>query len=217
MQRAIPHIDDPNARFFSVAQWLAAATIFYNIIEGVVSVYFGFGDENLTLFGFGVDSFIEVISGVGIAHMILRIKMHPDGNRNKFERTALQVTGVSFYILVAGLILTSGYNIFTEHQPVTTRWGIIISLISIIIMWLLIYGKTKVGKALESDAILADAECTRVCVYMSVVLLVSSAIYELFRLPYVDVAGSLGLAYFSFKEGRECFEKARTNNHCHCH
>jgi len=46
---------------------LSLFTIFYNIIEGVVSMFFGYSDETLALLGFGVDSFIEVISGAGIA------------------------------------------------------------------------------------------------------------------------------------------------------
>ncbi len=48
------------------ASALALITIIYNIIEGMVSVYFGFDDETIALFGFGLDSFVEVISGIGI-------------------------------------------------------------------------------------------------------------------------------------------------------
>jgi divalent metal cation (Fe/Co/Zn/Cd) transporter len=63
---------------------------------------------------------------------------------------------------------------------------------------------------------IADAQCTRVCVYMSVVLLVSSIIYELTGIGWIDVIGTLGLAWFSFSEGRECFEKIRNDSHCGC-
>ena len=204
-------------KLFRIAQWLAVATIVYNILEGLASVYFGFEDESLALFGFGIDSFIEMLSGIGIAHMILRIKRRPNESRDKFERTALKITGTAFFILVAGLLITSVYNFATGHQPVTTRVGVIISLISIAAMWALIYGKTKVGRRLESKAILADAACTKVCVYMSVVLLIASGVYELTGFPYIDSIGALFLAYFSFNEGKECFEKARDQNRCECH
>ena len=63
---------DPNRKYWQYALWLAIITIFYNILEGLVSIYFGAEDETLTLFGFGVDSFIEVLSGVGILAMVLR-------------------------------------------------------------------------------------------------------------------------------------------------
>ena len=201
---------------YKYAWYLALFTIFYNILEGVLSVFFGYTDESLTLLGFGFDSFIEVLSGIGIAHMIIRIRNNHDENRDEFERTALRITGVSFYILTIGLVISSGFNIITGHKPVTTLWGIIISLFSIVIMLLLVFAKRKIGKQLNSNAILADAECTKVCIYMSVILLIASVTYELFKIPYIDSVGTLGLAYYSFKEGRECFEKVETGKHCSC-
>ncbi len=67
----------PNAQrntFYKWASALALVTILYNLLEGVVSVIFGFQDGTLALFGFGVDSFVEVISGIGIWHMIRRMR-----------------------------------------------------------------------------------------------------------------------------------------------
>lgn len=196
-------------RLYRLAFRLAVFTVVYNIAEGIIAAYFGYQDESITLFGFGIDSFIEAISGLGIAHMILRIRQNPDTNRDTFESTALHITGFAFYILAAGLVLSAIYNIYTGHKPVTTFWGVIISVISLAVMWALLYGKVKAGRQLNSHAILADAECTRVCMYMSAVLLAASGIYELTGIAYIDSIGTLGLAYFSFKEGRECFETAK--------
>jgi divalent metal cation (Fe/Co/Zn/Cd) transporter len=197
------------------ALWLAIFTIVYNIIEGVVSIYFGAQDETLTLFGFGVDSFIEVMSGIGILAMILRIRSNPETPRSVFERTALRITGTSFYILSVGLAVTAVYNLIVGHKPSSTLPGLIISLISILVMWALVWGKRKVGHALQSSPILADANCTLVCIYMSLVLLASSLIYQFTGFGFVDSLGSLGLIYFSFREGRESFEKAN-NLACDC-
>ena len=199
---------------YQFAFGLSLFTIIYNLAEGIVSSYFGYENESLALFGFGADSFIEVISGLGIAHMVLRIRRQPKSNRDDFERTALRITGFCFYTLVVGLLITSFYNIWTRHNPDTTFAGVIISVISIAVMWALIIGKTRVGKQLNSDAILADAKCTRVCIYMSVILLISSGIYEVARISYIDSVGTLGLSYFAFKEGKECFDKAKSNKHC---
>jgi divalent metal cation (Fe/Co/Zn/Cd) transporter len=108
------------------------------------------------------------------------------------------------------------YNLWIGRKPETTLWGVVISIISIAVMLALVYYKTRVGKQLISDAILADAECTKICIYMSIVLLISSGVYELTHFAFMDIVGTLGLAYLSFKEGRECFEKVKKNNHCHC-
>lgn len=195
-------------RYWTYALWLAFFTIFYNLAEGLISVFFGFSDEALTLFGFGVDSFIEVMSGLGILAMVIRIRQNPDTSRSQFERTALRVTGTAFYLLVAGLAVTAVYNIIMGHKPETTLPGLIISLVSIAIMWALVSGKRKVGRALNSQPILADANCTMACIYMSVVLLASSLIYELTGFGLVDSIGALGLIWFSYNEGKEAFEKA---------
>lgn len=209
-------MDKETTRLYKIAFGLSVFTIIYNIIEGLIATYLGFSDDSLTLFGFGVDSFIETISGFGILHMVTRIQANPNSNRDNYERTALRITGFSFYALVLGLLSTSIYNFVTDQQPQTTLWGVIISLISIAIMWVLVYYKTKVGKALNSQAIIADAECTKVCIFMSVVLLASSGIYYFTKLPYIDSIGAIVLAYLSFKEGQECFEKAKSDKHCVC-
>jgi divalent metal cation (Fe/Co/Zn/Cd) transporter len=195
-------------KYWRYALWLALFTIFYNLMEGLFSIYFGAQDETLTLFGFGIDSFIEVMSGIGIFTMVLRIRNNPDEPRSQFERTALRITGISFYLLAVGLGATAIINLFTAHKPESTIPGLIISVISIAIMWLLVMGKRRVGKALNSSPILADANCTMVCIYMSVVLLASSLIYQFIGLGFIDSLGAIGLIYFSINEGKEAFEKA---------
>lgn len=195
-------------RIWRAALWLAVFTILYNLAEGLISIFFGVSDEALTLFGFGVDSFIEVMSGIGILAMVLRIRQNPETERSQFERTALRVTGTSFYLLAAGLAITAVYNIVTDHKPETTLPGLIISVISIAVMWALVMAKRKVGHVLHSAPILADANCTLVCIYMSVVLLAASLIYQFTGFGFVDSLGAIGLIYFSYHEGKEAFEKA---------
>ena len=202
-------------RLYRIAFFLSLFTIAANIVEGLASMALGAQDETLALFGFGVDSFIEVISAVGIAQMILRIWRNPDAPRSRFETTALRITGFAFYLLTAGLVLGALINIVTARAPESTLWGIVISLISLSVMTGLFAAKRRVGRALNSAPILADANCTLVCIYMSVVLLASSALFELTGFGLLDSLGALGLAWFSFREGRESIEKAR-GVECEC-
>jgi divalent metal cation (Fe/Co/Zn/Cd) transporter len=194
--------------YWQFALWLAVFTVLYNIVEGLISIFFGVSDESLTLFGFGADSFIEVMSGIGILAMVIRIRQNPNTSRTRFEITALRITGMAFYLLAVGLGATAIYTLFDTHKPQTTLPGLIISVVSIAVMWALVMGKRNVGHALNSVPILADANCTLICIYMSLVLLVSSLIYELTGFGFIDSLGALGLIYFSIKEGRESFDKA---------
>jgi len=203
-----------NKKLYNFALYLAIFTIVYNFIEGIVATYFGASDDSIALFGFGVDSFIELISGFGITHMIYRIKKNDNITERKFEKTALKITGVSFYLLATGLIIGASINIYTGKNPETTFWGVVISTISILVMWALIFAKKKVGNKLHSDAIIADANCTKVCMYMSLILLLSSGMYEFFNIPFVDSMGAIGIAYLSYKEGKECFEKIKNPHLC---
>ncbi|HNL08462.1 MAG TPA: hypothetical protein PKH93_12880, partial [Chitinophagales bacterium] len=107
-------------RLFSRAAVFAAFVCFYNIAEGIVAMLMGYKDESLTLFGFGVDSFIEVSSNLGVLYMIFRIRENPLSDRSPFERTALNITGYSFYALAVTLVIGIALSIITEHRPTNT-------------------------------------------------------------------------------------------------
>lgn len=210
---------DQPEKLYRTAALLAVFTICYNIAEGVLSVVFGYSDETLALFGFGVDSFIEVISGIGILMMVIRIRRNPGSPVSNFEVTALRITGYGFYILSAGLAAGIALNLWYGNEPESTFWGTVISLASIVVMTWLVWAKKRTGKKLCSEPILADANCTLVCIYMSVILLISSLLYEFTGFMWADAIGAAGLIWFSVREGKEALEKARKRSYaeCSCH
>jgi len=209
-----------NKKLLRTALILSIVTILYNIAEGLFSVFFGASDDTLALLGFGFDSFVEVISGIGVLHMVIRMQQSKTDNYDKFERQALKITGTAFYLLTAGLIIGSILNLYTGVKPETTIAGIIISSISLSTMYFLMKYKLKIGHKLNSSAIIADANCTKTCFYLSFILLGSSLLYELFGIGWIDIIGSLGIAWFAFTEGREAFEKSKAEKmgcSCGCH
>ena len=149
--------------------------------------------------------------------MILRIRRHPGTAVSKFEIRALRITGVSFMVLALGLAVGIVVNLLQHHKPESTFWGTIISSVSIVVMFWLVISKRRVGRKLDSSAILADAGCSQVCIYMSLVLLFSSALYEFTGFAYADVIGSAGLIWFSVAEGREALKSAKERKYaCSC-
>jgi divalent metal cation (Fe/Co/Zn/Cd) transporter len=199
-------------KFYKQAYWLSLFTIGYNLLEGIISMILGYNDKTLTLFGFGIDSFIEVMSGIGITIMITRIQQNSSSSKNTFEMMALKITGTAFYLLSAGLLTGIILNLIHHEKPETTFWGVVISLISIAVMLWLMLAKRRIGKKLHSEPIIADSNCTKICIYMSVVLLASSLIYQFTGFVYADVIGAAGLVYFSFTEGKEAFEIIKDKN-----
>ena len=208
----IIYLDSSKDKLLKTAFVLSIITVAYNIVEGLVSTFFGFEDETIALFGFGIDSFVEVVSGAGVGHMIWRMRRSSVDTADSFERRALRITGMAFYVLAAGLVAGAVLSLMYGSRPDTTVVGIIVSIASIAAMWFLYRYKLRTGQALGSDPIIADANCTKTCFYLSFVLLASSVLYELFQISYVDITGALGIAWFAFSEGREVFEKARSGS-----
>ena len=147
--------------------------------------------------------------------MIKRMKKNSNESYDRFEKTSLKVTGTAFYILTAGLIVTSLINFYTGYKPETTLWGIIVAAFSILTMWVLMHYKTKIGRRFNSRALLADAACTKTCLYLSIILLIASIGYEVTGIGSLDSLGAVGIAIFSFKEGREAFDKSKGKS-CSC-
>ncbi|HEU0137457.1 MAG TPA: cation transporter [Flavobacterium sp.] len=214
MENQVELIDSLYRRAAAFATFL----LLYNIIEGAVAIFMGISDESLTLFGFGIDSLVEVASNLGVIYMIRRIRQNPNSDRTVFENSALRITGYGFLVLALILLIGVVFTFIENHRPETTTWGIVISLFSIIIMYYVLTSQIKIGKALNSQPIISDAKCTMVCVYMSIVLLLSSFVYETTGFAYSDVLGALGLIYFSLREGKEALYKAKgkecTDNCC---
>jgi hypothetical protein len=108
---------------YQQALLLAQTTVSYNLFGGSISVFFGLEDESLSLFGFGIDSFVEVLSGIGIWHMLSRLKRHHFAEPSRFERRALMTTGTAFFILALGLTVTAILSLYRGHKSKTTFWG----------------------------------------------------------------------------------------------
>ncbi len=192
---------------------LAYLTIIYNILEGLFAIYFGWKNESLALFGFGIDSFIESLSASGILFMIYRIRKN-ENKMLRYESIALKITAISFWILSIGLLVEIIEKIINKENPITTIPAIIITLLSILIMLFIYIAKIKIGNQLNSQPIISDARCSLVCIYLSIIVLISSLLYHFLHVPYIDSIGAAGVAYFSFKEGKEAFHKAKYKKEC---
>lgn len=207
---------ETQAKLFRIALILSVFTIFYNLIEGILATSLGFQDETLALFGFGIDSYIEVASGLGIAYMVVRIQQNPESARGSKEVQALRITGIAFHLLALSLFIGIVWNIWQGHKPQTTFWGLVIALVSIVSMYGLSEMKIRLGRKLDSAPIIADGRCTKVCLYMSLVLFFASLIYELTGFAYADVLGASGIIYYAVQEGREALDKAQGKETCAC-
>jgi divalent metal cation (Fe/Co/Zn/Cd) transporter len=184
------------------ARRLAWFTVGYNILEGLVSVAFGLKDGSLSLFGFGLDSFIEVLSAVII---LWRLRREFDGGAGSVQRERLSTRGIGilFALLTAVIAVNSALRLMNHVHPETALPGIIISLASLSFMYWLYTAKMRVAKALDSRALKSDAVCSLACIWLSVVLLAGSGVYFLTKVWWIDSAAAIVIAGLILREGIE--------------
>ncbi|HCZ32060.1 MAG TPA: heavy metal transporter [Holophagaceae bacterium] len=189
------------------ALWLAGLTIAYNLIEGLVSMAFGWADESVALFGFGADSFIEVASAAIVLWKLL------DHGSLERERKATRTIGWLFLGLGAGVAAGALLQLAAREHPPTTVPGLVISALSLSFMVFLWRAKLRAAKALDSATVEADAACSRACIQLSAVLFAGSLAFLLApALWWVDAAAALALALLIAREGWGMVKAARSEH-----
>ena len=174
-------------------------TVAWNALEGLVAVIAGTLAGSISLVGFGIDSFIEVTSG---AALLWRMSVDADiQRRERTERRALKIVGTCFLALAVYITYESGMDLWSKKAPEHSIPGIVLACVSLIVMPLLSRAKRKVGRALSSAAMQADAKQTEFCTYLSGVLLAGLLLNALFGLWWADPVAGLVMVPIIAKEG----------------
>lgn len=201
------------------ALWLAVATIAWNVIEGVVAMGFGVAEESVALFGFGVDSWVEVGSAAVVYWKLAR----PAGcatTRRAHERRATRWISGLFLALAAGTGIGAVAQLVAGGHPGSTLPSVVVSLVSLAIMAFLWQAKKAAATALDSRTLAMDAACSRACIQLSGVLLAGSVAFALApALWWADAAAALALSALIAREGWEGWrasEKADFAGGCGC-
>jgi divalent metal cation (Fe/Co/Zn/Cd) transporter len=182
-------------------QKLEYFTIAWNLLEGLVAIVAGVIAGSISLVGFGVDSFIEVTSG---AVLLWRMSVDSDVHRRELnEKRALKAVGICFLALAAYIMYESVGDLWFKRTPEHSVPGIVLASISLVVMPMLSRAKRKVGSALGSSAMHADAKQTEFCTYLSAILLGGLLLNVAFGLWWADPLAALTMAPIIAKEGMD--------------
>ncbi len=174
-------------------------TIAWNTLEGLIAVAAGVVAGSISLVGFGIDSFIEVTSG---ATLLWRMSVDADvGSRERNERVSLRIVGVCFLVLAVYVTYEALSDLGRKTAPQHSVPGIVLACVSLIVMPILSRAKKKVGNALNSAAMNADAQQTDFCVYLSAILLAGLALNAGFGWWRADPVAALVMVPIIAKEG----------------
>jgi divalent metal cation (Fe/Co/Zn/Cd) transporter len=84
--------------------------------------------------------------------------------------------------------------------------GIGLAIASILVMPTLAAVKKRVGVALGNRTVIADAAETKLCAYLSVILLAGLVLDATLHWWWADTLAALGIAALAVREGRETWE-----------
>jgi divalent metal cation (Fe/Co/Zn/Cd) transporter len=187
-------------------------TIAWNTLEGLIAIVAGAFAGSISLVGFGIDSFIEVTSG---SVLLWRMSVDAEVYRRELnERRALRIVGICFLFLAAYIAYESASDLWSRRSPEHSIPGIVLACVSLIVMPLLSRAKRKVGRALGSAAMYADAKQTEFCTYLSAILLAGLVLNTLFGLWWADPVAALIMVPIIAKEGIEGLQGKACNGCC---
>lgn len=193
---------------------LAFFTVAYNLVEGGLAMLGAAISGSNALLGFGLDSFVESLSGMVMVWRFWKYDPAADADEfEKIERRAARLIGYSFFILGGYVILDAGYSLYRQEAPDTSLIGIGLAIASLIVMPLLFVLKYKLGKSIGSRSLVADSKETLACLLLSVALLIGLGAFYLWRLWWIDSVAALVIAGLIIREGFETLEDGA----CGCH
>jgi divalent metal cation (Fe/Co/Zn/Cd) transporter len=192
---------------------LEYATIFYNSLEGILSIAFGLGAGSIALVGFGADSIIEVTSGLAL---VWRLHIDADiARREHAEKLSLKIVGICFLALAAYVALDSITSLLRAETPDESIPGIVLASVSLLIMPLIAKYKRRIAARIESAALTADAKQTELCTYLSGILLGGLVLNATLGWWWADPVAALVMVPIIAKEG---FDAVRGRTCCaSCH
>lgn len=178
---------------------IVAFTISYNVIEGIVAISAGAAASSAALIGFGLDSFIEVLSAVAVAWQFTR------KDPERWEKPTVRAIGIAFFALAAYVTVDAILALVgvepVEHSPL----GIAIAVASLVVMPALAWFQFRTGRELGSKSVQADARQLLLCMYLSGTVLIGLLLNSLFGWWWADSVAALVVAALAVREGIEAW------------
>lgn len=195
------------SRYQRRAVRLAWATIAWNTVEAVVAIVAGSAASSIALVGFGLDSTVEVMSAVVILWQFR-------GLAEDRERRALKLIAMSFFGLAVYVAVQAMVDLLGGSEPDSSPVGIGLAIASLIVMPVLAAAKRRNGNVMGSATVIADSNQTKLCAYLSAVLLAGLILNATVGWWWADPIAALAIAALAVNEGREAWRGETCDDCC---
>jgi divalent metal cation (Fe/Co/Zn/Cd) transporter len=186
---------------------LENVTVGWNVVEGVVGVTAALAAGSVALLGFGIDSFVETAS-----RLVLIWRLRSEGERadaheiERLDRRAQRLVAASLFLLAAYVGADAIHALYASQRPQPTAVGVVLTAVSLAVMWWLARAKKRAAAQLGSRALEADAFQTTACWWLSLVALAGLGLNAAWGFWWADPAAALGMTFFLVREGREAWQ-----------
>ena len=199
-------------RLYKRGIFLTSFLAAYNILEGIASILFGAMAGSIALTAFGLDSVVEVFTNSIVIYHLRQHERRTKEIEEKAEKRIVKIIAVTFFVLAAYVLYESVTKLIFREIPDPSLPGIIIALASVVIMPLFAMQTRKVGKQINSQALIADSSETMACMFLSVALLLGLGMNYLFGFWQADPIVGLIIVAFLIKEGWENWQESSEEN-----
>jgi cation diffusion facilitator family transporter len=198
-------MDDFRRKLLKRAFALEVMTVVWNIFEGLIATIAGVLAGSVALVGFGVDSFIETVSGVVVGRRFyLELRQQSPETTEELERRASRIAGALLLALAAYILIDAARHLFGFGREAEKSYvGIVLTIVSLIVMPILGWSKLRTARGLGSKALRADAYETITCAWLSLTTLVGLALNAAFGWSWADPLAACVLVPLIVREGLE--------------
>jgi len=202
-------IESMHSRLYRRALSLSYFTVGYNIVEGIVSTFAGVLAGSIALVGFGLDSFVESLSGGVMIWRFRKQEKLSKEEEERIEKIAVRLIAYTFFILGAYVLYESITKLYFHEVSDPSLLEIIIAIASIIVMPALFYMKFQTGKSLGSRSLVADSKETLACAFLSIALLLGLGLNYLYGFWQADPIVGIVIVVFLIREGYETLKEEK--------
>ncbi len=200
-------VEKSRARLLRRAVRLEWLTVGWNAAEGIIAVAAALAAGSVALLGFGIDSFVETVSGGVILWRIAAERRATAATRiRRVEDTARKGVALSMWLLALYVAADATSALVSGDRPSSSAVGVALLVVSVAVMKWLANAKRAVARALHSHAMEADAAQTGFCWKLSVVALTGLVANAVLDWWWADPVAALGLSGLIATEGRRTWK-----------
>ena len=189
---------------------LEVFTVVWMALEAALAIGAGIAARSVLLTGFGLDSVIELVSGVTL---LWRLSSESRGssapNLESVERRATRISAVLLVLLCAYLLFLGLVGIFIGLRPEGSVLGVVVAAAAVLVMPILAWRKRRANVAIGSAALRADIAETITCAYLASATLAGAGLNLIFGWWWAEYVAALALLVFVVMETKEAIEAAR--------